>query len=79
MGLNICVTHSFSYFLCHITIISQHNISFDFWLAVFEEIPMVAAQDLSNILKQGYLEKKRRGRNLRNHDHHKSHKVHKHF
>jgi len=34
-------------------------------LTVFEEIPMVAAQDLSNILKQGYLEKKRRGRNLR--------------
>lgn len=27
---------------------------------LFEEIPMVAAQDLSNILKQGYLEKKRR-------------------
>ncbi|RXN09646.1 src kinase-associated phospho 1-like protein [Labeo rohita] len=27
---------------------------------VFEEIPLVAAQDLSNILKQGYLEKKRR-------------------
>ncbi|XP_071368105.1 src kinase-associated phosphoprotein 1 [Centroberyx affinis] len=26
----------------------------------FEEIPSVAAQDLSNILKQGYLEKKRR-------------------
>ncbi|KAL7857011.1 hypothetical protein SRHO_G00159100 [Serrasalmus rhombeus] len=26
----------------------------------FEEIPIVAAQDLSNILKQGYLEKKRR-------------------
>ncbi|XP_016392608.1 src kinase-associated phosphoprotein 1-like [Sinocyclocheilus rhinocerous] len=27
---------------------------------LFEEIPLVAAQDLSNILKQGYLEKKRR-------------------
>ncbi|CAM4710368.1 unnamed protein product [Leuciscus chuanchicus] len=27
---------------------------------LFEEIPMVAAQDLGNILKQGYLEKKRR-------------------
>ncbi|XP_056627938.1 src kinase-associated phosphoprotein 1 [Triplophysa dalaica] len=26
----------------------------------FEEIPLVAAQDLTNILKQGYLEKKRR-------------------
>ncbi|KAM7381196.1 hypothetical protein PAMA_012173 [Pampus argenteus] len=26
----------------------------------FEDIPLVAAQDLSNILKQGYLEKKRR-------------------
>uniref|UniRef100_A0A672KYM2 Src kinase-associated phosphoprotein 1 n=1 Tax=Sinocyclocheilus grahami TaxID=75366 RepID=A0A672KYM2_SINGR len=27
---------------------------------LFEEIPLVAAQDLSNILKQGYVEKKRR-------------------
>lgn len=27
---------------------------------LFEEIPLVAAQDLTNILKQGYLEKKRR-------------------
>ncbi|TRY55154.1 hypothetical protein DNTS_032644 [Danionella cerebrum] len=27
---------------------------------LFEEVPLVAAQDLSNILKQGYLEKKRR-------------------
>lgn len=27
---------------------------------LFEDIPLVAAQDLSNILKQGYLEKKRR-------------------
>ncbi|XP_012669923.2 src kinase-associated phosphoprotein 1 [Clupea harengus] len=29
-------------------------------LEYFKEIPMVAAQELSNILKQGYLEKKRR-------------------
>lgn len=28
----------------------------------FGDIPMVAVQDLSNILKQGYLEKKRRGK-----------------
>lgn len=32
-----------------------------FLFSDFEDIPLTAAQDLGNILKQGYLEKKRRG------------------
>ncbi|XP_059813818.1 src kinase-associated phosphoprotein 2-like [Hypanus sabinus] len=34
--------------------------------ALFEDIPLIAAQDLSSVLKHGYLEKKRRGTLPRN-------------
>uniref|UniRef100_A0A671KBA2 Src kinase-associated phosphoprotein 1 n=1 Tax=Sinocyclocheilus anshuiensis TaxID=1608454 RepID=A0A671KBA2_9TELE len=46
-----------NYFHC---INNKHKYSILCLSKFFEEIPLVAAQDLSNILKQGYVEKKRR-------------------
>lgn len=45
---------------CYISLIEFFPL--DFPNLDFGDIPMVAVQDLSNILKQGYLEKKRRGK-----------------
>lgn len=50
-------------FVGHFEVMSRNESLYDccFLFSDFEDIPLTAAQDLGNILKQGYLEKKRRG------------------